>query len=67
MQTGFLINAGDATITLKLPTGQPQTIDRAQIKSQQAQPVSLMPEGLLQSMTEQEAADVIAYLAGLKD
>ncbi len=66
VQTGFLIKAGDAAITLKLPTGQPQTIERAQIKSQQAQPVSLMPEGLLQSMTEQEAADVIAYLAGLK-
>ncbi len=66
VQTGFLVNAGDATITLKLPTGQPQTIERAQIKSQQAQPISLMPEGLLQSMTEQEAADIIAYLAGLK-
>ena len=66
VQTGFLIKAGDAAITLKLPTGQPQTIERGQIKSQQPQPTSLMPEGLLHSMTEQEAADVIAFLAGLK-
>lgn len=66
VQTGFVVNPGDATITLKLPTGQPQTFERAQIKSQKVQPVSLMPEGLLQSMTEQEAADVIAFLAGLK-
>ncbi len=66
MQSGFLIHAGDAAITLKLPTGQPQTIERAQIKSQQPQPVSLMPEGLLQGLTEQEAADIISYLADLK-
>jgi putative heme-binding domain-containing protein len=66
VQSGFVVNPGDAVITLKLPTGQPQKIERDQIKSQQPQPLSLMPEGLLQSMTEQEAADIIAYLAGLK-
>lgn len=66
LQSGFLVHAADAAITLKLPTGQPQTIARDQIKSQQPQPVSLMPEGLLQSLNEQEAADIIAYLAGLK-
>jgi putative heme-binding domain-containing protein len=53
-------------VTLKLPTGQPQTFERAQIRSQKVEPMSLMPEGLLQAMTEQEAADVIAFLAGLK-
>lgn len=66
VQSGFLIHSGDASITLKLPTGQPQTIERGQIKSQQPQRISLMPEGLLQSLTEQEAAGLIAYLAGLK-
>lgn len=66
LQTGFLIHSADAAITLKLPSGQPQTIARDQIKSQQPQPASLMPEGLLQSLTEQEAADIITYLAGLK-
>ncbi|MDZ4405209.1 PQQ-dependent sugar dehydrogenase [Prosthecobacter sp.] len=66
MQTGFVVNPGDTAVTLKLPTGQPQTFERAQIRSQKVEPMSLMPEGLLQSMTEQEAADVIAFLAGLK-
>jgi putative heme-binding domain-containing protein len=66
MQSGFLLNPGDATLTLKLPSGQPQTVARDQVHSQQPQTASLMPEGLLQSMTEQEAADVIAFLAGLK-
>lgn len=65
-QSGFLIPSGGADITLKLPSGQPLTIARDQIQSQQPQPVSLMPEGLLQALTQQEAADLIAYLAGLK-
>lgn len=66
VQTGFVVNPGDTAVTLKLPTGQPQTFERAQIRSQKVEPMSLMPEGLLQAMTEQEAADVIAFLAGLK-
>jgi putative heme-binding domain-containing protein len=66
VQTGFVVAPGDAAVTLKLPTGQPQTFERAQIRSQKVEPMSLMPEGLLQTMTEQEAADVIAFLAGLK-
>ncbi|WP_395744438.1 PQQ-dependent sugar dehydrogenase [Prosthecobacter sp.] len=66
VQTGFLVNPADATITLKLPTGQSQTIARDQVKSQQPQPVSLMPEGLLQFLTPQEAADLLAHLSTLK-
>ncbi|MEZ5385716.1 MAG: PQQ-dependent sugar dehydrogenase [Prosthecobacter sp.] len=66
VQTGFVVNPGDVGVTLKLPSGQPQTFDRSQIKRQKVAPISLMPEGLLQSMTEQEAADLIAFLAGLK-
>lgn len=66
VQTGFVVNPGDTAVTLKLPTGQPQTFERTQIRRQKVEPMSLMPEGLLQAMTEQEAADVIAFLAGLK-
>jgi len=66
VQTGFVVNPGDTAVTLKLLTGQPQTFERTQIRSQKVEALSLMPEGLLQAMTEQEAADVIAFLAGLK-
>lgn len=66
VQTGFVVNPGDATVTLKLPSGQPQMFTRDQIRSQKVQPVSLMPEGLLQAMTEQEAADVTAFLSSLR-
>lgn len=66
MQTGFVVNTGDNTVTLKLPGGQPRTFERAQIISHKIESMSLMPEGLLQTMTEQEAADVIAFLSALK-
>lgn len=66
VQTGFVVNPGDTAVTLKLPSGQPQTFERAQIRSQKVETMSLMPEGLLQTMTEQEAADVIAFLSALK-
>ncbi len=65
-QTGFLVHRGDHDVTLKLATGQSLTVPNAQITSQKLQPASLMPEGLLQAMTEQEAADVLAFLASLK-
>ena len=35
-------------------------------KSEQPLPMSLMPEGLLQSFTAQEAADVVEFLTGLR-
>jgi len=66
VQNGFLIHSGETSTTLKLPTGQAEIIGNDHIKGRQRQPVSLMPEGLLQGLTEQEAADVIAYLAGSK-
>ena len=66
LQTGFLVQRDVEEVTLKLATGQPLTVPNAQITSQKLQPASLMPEGLLQAMTEQEATDVLAFLASLK-
>ena len=66
VQTGFIVNPDDAAVTLKLPTGQSQTFERGAIQRQKTEPMSLMPEGLLQSLSEQEAADVIAFLSGLR-
>jgi putative heme-binding domain-containing protein len=65
-QTGFLVHRSGKELTLKLATGQPLSIPNAQIISQKLQPLSLMPEGLLQAMTEQEAADMLAFLSHLK-
>ena len=66
VQTGFVIERTDQALKLKLVTGTTESYPLTTVKSDKPLPLSIMPEGLLQTMTQQEAADVIAYLAGLK-
>jgi len=65
-QVGFIVRQNEGGLTLKLATGQTQTFAKAEVKSQKPLPMSLMPEGLLQSLTAQEAADVLEFLSSLK-
>jgi putative membrane-bound dehydrogenase-like protein len=58
-------NLPDA-IVLVDPTGQEQTIPRAQITGMQALHTSLMPPGLDRALSEQELLDLVAYLASCK-
>jgi putative membrane-bound dehydrogenase-like protein len=58
-------NLPDA-IVLVDPTGQEQTIPRAQITGMQALHNSLMPPGLDRTLSEQELLDLVAYLASCK-
>ena len=64
--TGFITKRGQNAIHLKLATGQTTQIATEQIKSNKPQTMSLMPEGMLQMMTEQEAADLLAFLSSLR-
>lgn len=63
IHTGFIVQRTGTELILKLATGQSETIPAAQVKSSKPLPVSLMPEGLLGFLTEQETADVVAWLA----
>jgi putative heme-binding domain-containing protein len=65
-QTGFIVKQTAAETAIKLMTGQTHVVPAASITSQKSLPLSLMPEGLLQTFTAQEAADLVAHLAGLK-
>ena len=65
-QLGFVVKEDSTGVTLKLATGQSVTLVRSDIASQTKLPISLMPEGLMQSATAQEAADLVSYLEGLK-
>lgn len=49
------------TITLRM-VGQETTVERTEIASQQEFPMSLMPEGLLLTLNEQQQRDLVAYL-----
>lgn len=66
VQTGFVVKREGESVTLKIATGQTLPLKKQDMKSEQALPISLMPEGLLQSLTAQEAADLVEYLANLR-
>jgi len=53
-------------LVLSIPGGQSARVKLADIVAEKTMDTSLMPEGQLQGLTPQEAADVVAYLAGLK-
>jgi len=63
---GVISNETPGSITLRGGTENDEAILRMNIAEVRASSVSLMPEGLEQSMSRQDIADVIAYLrAGL--
>jgi putative membrane-bound dehydrogenase-like protein len=59
--TGVLPEQTDRTLTLQTPTER-LTIERSQIAEQQQLPASLMPEGLLEALGEENVRNLIAYL-----
>ena len=65
-QLGFIRARGRSEIVLTTAGGQSVKLNRADIVAENALPASLMPEGLLQGLTPQEAADLVAYLASLR-
>lgn len=65
-QFGFVRARGINEIVLSGPGGTSMKVKIAEIAKEETQLTSLMPEGLLQGLTPQEAADVLAYLADLK-
>ncbi len=64
--TGFIVSKNSSELDLKIADGAVVKIDPATILKDQPQNLSLMPEGLLQNLTAQEAADLIAFLASLR-
>lgn len=63
---GVLKQANDAGVQLMGGDGRLVSIAKAEIKEQRGSSVSLMPEGLHQGMSRQEFADLIDFLASLR-
>jgi len=59
---GFLKSEDEYTVILQPAGGTPLTIPRTQISTMKQAPNSLMPAGLLDSLSEQEIIDLFAYL-----
>jgi putative heme-binding domain-containing protein len=63
---GFLVKRSSEELVLKDSTLNQIRIPAGRVKAVQAQQLSAMPEGLLQSITAQDAADLIAFLVSLR-
>ena len=62
---GKIINLGGSTITVNTNIANPNelvTLDRRFIKSMKDNPVSMMPPGLLSTLTKDDIYDLLAYL-----
>jgi putative membrane-bound dehydrogenase-like protein len=64
--SGLIVGRTDSSIVLKTATGDRKEIPLDEIELQRAQNVSLMPADLVAKLTEQDLADLIAYLATLR-
>jgi putative membrane-bound dehydrogenase-like protein len=66
VRTGLIVRETEDFIVLQPPTGEPEQIDRDDIEDLVASEISLMPKGLEQELSDQEIADLVAYLMSLR-
>ncbi len=60
--TGFLVERDTKVIVLRGPDGQNVSIEQSNISEMKAAGMSLMPEGLLDSLDDRQVRDLFAYL-----
>jgi putative heme-binding domain-containing protein len=66
LASGFLASENKQTLVLRQIGADDRAIPRNQIVSHKVSKRSLMPEGLIDGFTEQQVADLFAYLMSLK-
>lgn len=64
--TGLVTEESENRLVLKTALGERMAIPVDQIEARRADAVSLMPENLAQSLSEQDLADVVAYMETLR-
>ncbi|MBS0260921.1 MAG: c-type cytochrome [Planctomycetes bacterium] len=60
--TGFIADQDPRTVVIRGSDGQSVVVPRSNIDELAASPKSLMPEGILKDLTEQQVRDLFAYL-----
>ena len=63
---GYVVSDGDDELTMKVPGGAVISTDKNEIQSKDLLKVSLMPSGLVSTMTKDELVDLVEYLMTLK-
>ena len=65
LYTGYIVRRSEKELVLRMAGGQEKTLPAARVTRMAQQQVSLMPDGLLQGLTAQEAADLLEFLRTL--
>lgn len=60
--TGFVADQDNQVVSLRTPEGATVTLARSQLEEFRQQRKSLMPEGLLTGLSDQQVRDLLAYL-----
>jgi len=60
--TGIVVEENEQTVTLQSPTER-IVLAKADIDDRQRSPLSMMPEGLFNSLSAEDARDLVGYLA----
>jgi putative heme-binding domain-containing protein len=63
---GFLLSRDDTRIVLRTGPGLEQSLATAEVAQLKPEPLSAMPEGLVDALSPQELADLVAWLASRK-
>ncbi|MED5470413.1 MAG: hypothetical protein VX577_01605 [Verrucomicrobiota bacterium] len=63
---GYIVSDADNELTMKVPGGAAVSTKKSEIESRVPLDVSLMPSGLVATMTKDELVDLIEYLMSLK-
>jgi putative heme-binding domain-containing protein len=64
--SGIISSKTESDVDLRFPGGNKMSVKRSDIQSMKKMNESLMPEGLHQSMTQQELADLVEFLKNQK-
>jgi putative heme-binding domain-containing protein len=63
---GRIVSEKPDALTIVEPAGTPRTLQRADVKSWRRSTVSVMPDGLADTLTDDELRDLVAYVRTLK-
>ncbi len=66
MLAGFIADRTETELTLRMAGGTTKKVSPKEIAKTEFARISAMPEGMLQSLTAQEAADLLAFLGAQK-
>ena len=64
--SGVITSEKANALTIQQSTGQQTQVSKDEVIKMQSNPVSIMPNGLDEAMSEQDLADVVKYLKSLR-